>query len=64
LSGLSYRAMTCQTRMIGASHVLVHRWVHALNGVVPRVPRKERRVVAMDEVKLEVNGRQVFVWAR
>jgi putative transposase len=63
LSGLSYRAMTYQTGMIGASHVSVCRWVHALKGVVLSVPRRERRVVAMDETKLKINGRQVFVWA-
>ena len=55
--------MTYQTRMIGASHVSVYRWVHALKGVVLSVPRRERRVVAMDETKLKINGRQVFVWA-
>ena len=63
MSGISYRAMTYQTRMIGASHVSVYRWVHALKGVVLRVPRRVRRVVAMDETKLNINGRQVFVWA-
>ena len=63
LSGLSYRAMTYQTGMLEASHVSVHRWVHALKGVVSRVPRKERRMVAIDETKLKINGRQVFVWA-
>lgn len=63
LAGLSYRAMTYQTRVIDASHVSVHNWVHALKDVVSRVPRKERRVVAMDETKLKIHGRQVFVWA-
>ena len=63
MSGLSYRAMTYQTRLIGASHVSVHNWVHALKGVVSRVPAKERKVVAMDETKLKINGRQVYVWA-
>ena len=63
MSGLSYRAMTYQSSMVDASHTSVHRWVHALRGIVSRVPRKERRVVAIDETKLKVNGRQVFVWA-
>ena len=31
--------------------------------VVSRVPVRERKVVAMDETKLKINGRQVFVWA-
>jgi putative transposase len=63
LSGLSYRGMTYQTRLIRASHVSVYNWVHALRGVVRPVPRKKRRMVAIDETKLKIHGRQVFVWA-
>ena len=55
--------MTYQTGMIDASHVSVFRWVHAVRRIMPRVPRKERKLVAMDETKLKINGRQVFVWA-
>jgi transposase-like protein len=63
LSGLSYRAMTYQTRLIGASHVSVHNWVHALKGVISRPPRRQRKVVAIDETKLKIHGKQVYVWA-
>ena len=63
LSGLSYRGMTYQTGMIDASHVSVFRWVHAMRGIVSRVPRKDRKLIAIDETKLKINGRQVFVWA-
>ena len=63
LAGLSYRGMTYQTGMIDASHASVHRWVHALKGIVSHVPVRERRVVAIDETKLKINGRQVYVWA-
>ena len=63
LSGLSYRGMTYQTGMIRASHVSVCRWVHAMRGIISRVPTRERRVVAIDETKLKIKGRQVFVWA-
>ena len=63
LSGLSYRGMTHQTRLIGASHVSVYNWVHALRDVIRPVPRKKRRMVAIDETKLKIKGRQVFVWA-
>jgi putative transposase len=63
MSGLSYRAMTYQTRVIEASHVSVFRWVHALKGIVSHPPRSERKIVAIDETKLKINGRQVFVWA-
>jgi putative transposase len=63
LSGLSYRGMTYQTRIIDASHVSIYNWVHALKDIISHVPRKERRIVAMDETKLKISGRQVFVWA-
>jgi hypothetical protein len=63
MSGLSYRALTSQTRVIEASHVSVFRWVHALKGIVSHPPRSERKIVAIDETKLKINGRQVFVWA-
>jgi transposase-like protein len=63
LAGLSYRGMTYQTNLVEASHVSVYRWVHALKGIVSPVPRRERKIVAMDETKLKINGRQVYVWA-
>ncbi|MDA4118935.1 MAG: DDE-type integrase/transposase/recombinase, partial [Thaumarchaeota archaeon] len=55
--------MTYQTRLIGASHVSVFNWVHALRGVMSLVPRRERNIVAIDETKLKIRGRQVYVWA-
>jgi putative transposase len=63
MSGLFYRAMTCQTGVVEASHVSVFRWVHALRSIVSRVPKRERKLVAIDETKLKIKGRQVFVWA-
>jgi putative transposase len=55
--------MTYQTELIGASHVSVYNWVHALRDVIRPVPRRKRRMVAIDETKLKIKGRQVFVWA-
>ena len=55
--------MTYQTGMIGASHASVCRWVHALKGITSPVSVKERKVVAIDETKLKIRGRQVYVWA-
>lgn len=34
-----------------------------MKGITSRVPKRERKVVAMDETKLKINGRQVYVWA-
>ncbi|MDG6934237.1 MAG: hypothetical protein JRN68_06025 [Nitrososphaerota archaeon] len=61
MSGLSYRPMKYHTGLIPASHVAVFYWIHALEGIVFNIPKKERRVIAMDETKLKVNGRQVFL---
>jgi transposase-like protein len=62
-AGLSYRSMTLQTGIIPACYRSVHYWVQKLKGITSHVPRKVRRVVAMDETKQKVNGRQLFVWS-
>ena len=63
MSGLSYRGMTYQTGLIGASHVAVHYWVRSLKDMASKVKKKERRLIAMDETKLKLQGREVFIWA-
>ena len=63
MSGLSYRGMTYQTGLIGASHVAVHYWVRSLKSMASKVQKRKRRVVAMDETKLKLQGREVFIWA-
>jgi transposase-like protein len=62
MSGLSYRAMTYQTGIIPGSHVAVHYWVHRLEGMVSAVPRRERKIVAVDETVVKLQGRPVYVW--
>ncbi|MDG6901588.1 MAG: IS6 family transposase [Nitrososphaerota archaeon] len=62
LAGLSYRGMTLQTGIIPACYRSVHYWVHQLKGIRSRVQKRVRRVVAIDETKQKVNGRQLFVW--
>jgi transposase-like protein len=63
LSGFSYRGITYQTDIVDASHASVCRWVHALRGITSRGPKKEKRLVSIDETKLKIIGRLVFVWA-
>ena len=63
MSGLSYRGMTYQTGLIGASHVAVHCWVRSLRSMASKVKKRKRRVVAMDKTKLKLQGREVFIWA-
>jgi transposase-like protein len=62
MSGLSYRSMTYQTGIIGSSHVAVFYWVRALGSMVSKVPKRERRIVAMDETVVKLQGREVYVW--
>jgi putative transposase len=63
MAGLSYRGMTLQTGIIPACYRSVHYWVQQLRGITSRVPVRERRLVAIDETKQKVNGRQLFVWS-
>jgi len=63
LSGLSYRCMTLQTGMIRACYRSVHYWVQKLKSMTSKAQKKHRRIVAMDETKLKVNGAQLFVWS-
>jgi transposase-like protein len=39
----------------------VHYWVQKLKGIESKVRRRYRRAVAIDETKLKVNGRHLFV---
>jgi transposase-like protein len=56
--------MTYQTGMIDASHVSVGLQVGARDeGDHPSRPEEERKLVAIDETNLKINGRQVYVWA-
>ena len=63
LAGLSYRGMTLQTGIIPACYRSVHYWVQKLRDITSSLPRKARRLVAMDETKQKVNGKQLFVWS-
>src|SRR5439155_9208950 len=63
MAGLSYRAMTFQTGLIEASHVSVHNWVHRLGTLTSRVPKKDRKCIAVDESKLKANKSMLFVWS-
>jgi transposase-like protein len=38
-------------------------WFRRLKEALPKLERKYRKCVAVDETKLKLNGRQLFVWA-
>jgi putative transposase len=63
MAGISYRGMTFQTGMIGASHVSVYNWVHRLGTLTSRVPKRKRECIAVDESKLKANKSMLFVWS-
>ncbi|MGC8969485.1 MAG: helix-turn-helix domain-containing protein [Conexivisphaera sp.] len=48
---------------LGVSHASVLDWVRAVASIPGSVPPRERRLVAVDETELKVNGRIVYVWA-
>ena len=45
-----------------ASHVSVLEWYRRLSQTIGRAQPKYREAVAVDETKLKVNGKQVYIW--
>ncbi|MGQ9551965.1 MAG: IS6 family transposase, partial [Candidatus Bathycorpusculaceae bacterium] len=63
-SGLSYRVVAeCLRGLAVFSHEAVRLWFRKLKEAFPKPERKRRRSVAVDETKLKLNGKQLFVWA-
>ena len=48
---------------IGVSHSSVLEWARAIASIQGSVPQRERKLIAVDETELKVNGRIVYVWA-
>jgi putative transposase len=60
--GLSYRRVS--TAMEDAfSHESVRLWYRKIGSNLPHPDRIERHIVAVDETKLKIEGKQVFVWS-
>lgn len=63
-SGLSYRVTAHVLRGLACfSHESVRLWFRRLKTAFPKPERRRRRVVAVDETKLKLGGKQLFVWA-
>ena len=63
-SGLSYRVVSrCLRGLARFSHEAVRLWFHRLKKAFPKPERMRRRVVAVDETKLKLEGQQLYVWA-
>jgi len=63
-SGLSYRVVAKGLRGLAKfAHESVRLWFRRLKEAFPKPERKRRRVIAIDETKLKLNGEQLYVWA-
>jgi transposase-like protein len=63
-SGLSYRVTAHVLRDLASfSHEAVRLWFGKLKDAFPKPEIRRRRVVALDETKLKLSGKQLFVWA-
>ncbi|MEW5759348.1 MAG: DDE-type integrase/transposase/recombinase [Candidatus Thermoplasmatota archaeon] len=62
--GLSYRnAQEILKAFEPRSHEAIRKWYHRLSALFPRVQRKKRRAIAIDETKLKVRDKWFYVWA-
>jgi len=59
-SGLSLRDVES---IIGYSRESVRRWFRMIGSVLPRPEARERKRVAIDEMKVKLGGRVIYVWA-
>ncbi|MDT7915768.1 MAG: DDE-type integrase/transposase/recombinase [Candidatus Caldarchaeales archaeon] len=61
-AGLSLRGLSERLCLTGASRESVRIWVHRFSSLL-RPFRRVRRLVAVDEAVLKVNGQTCYLWA-
>jgi transposase-like protein len=61
-AGLSLRDLSERLSLTGASRESVRIWVHRFSSLF-RTSRRVRRLVAVDETVLKVNGQTCYLWA-
>jgi putative transposase len=61
-AGLSLRDLSERLCLTGASRESVRIWVHRFSSLF-RPSRRKRRLVAVDETVLKVNGQTCYLWA-
>ncbi len=62
--GLSLRRTSQMVSFLEpASHESVRKWYRRLGRGLPPAQRRRRSIVAIDETKLKICGRQFFIWA-
>jgi transposase-like protein len=62
IAGLSLRDLSEMLCLTGASRESVRIWVHRFSSIF-RPSRRVRRLVAVDETVLKVNGQTCYLWA-
>jgi transposase-like protein len=63
MAGLSYRDIAYVLRVIPCSHEAVRLRVEKLERLTVKVEAGPRRMVAVDETEIKVNGEWCYVWA-
>ena len=62
--GLSYRRVSLAMGLFFVfSHESVRLWYRKLGTILPQPEKIHRRVIAVDETKLSVSGRFLFIWS-
>jgi putative transposase len=61
-AGLSLRDLSERLSLTGASRESVRIWVHRFSSLF-RTSRRVRRLVAVDETVLKINGQTCYLWA-
>jgi transposase-like protein len=62
IAGLSIRDLSERLCLTGASRESVRIWVHRFSSLF-KPSRRKRRLVAVDETVLKINGRICYLWA-
>jgi len=63
MAGLSTRGIAEVVRAVPASREAVRQWAHRFAALPSLTEPKARRCLAVDETKLKLNGKHLFVWA-
>jgi transposase-like protein len=63
MAGLSYRDIAYVLRVVPCSHEAVRLWVKRLEQLTVKVEARPRRMAAVDEAKIKVNGERRYAWA-
>ena len=61
--GLSLKTSRFMSLFQDLSHESVRIYFHRLKKVIKLPQRKERKLIAIDETKLKLENKQIFIWS-